>query len=334
MKNMRRQRGVTLVELMVSLLLGLIVIAGVVSVLVSNKRSYRTNEGLSQVQESARTAFELLARDIRQAGGTGCDSGQRMSNLLIGTANWWQTWASVRGYESLQADPAVAFGAGVDARVAGTDAVHLNAIEAGGFPLQTHSAVGHTMLLNNAAPTSLSASDIILACDFDHAAIFQALSYDGPTTTLNYIDNTGSPGNCSNGLGYPVDCGSATGNAYTFTRNTMVGRLSAVDWYVGNNPDGGRSLYRRRLGPGAVTLTEEVVAGVTNMQIRYGTNASDIVTDANGIVGATAWGNVNSVFITLVISSIDTNVSTNTAVNTGRLQRTFTYLVTLRNRVP
>ena len=51
------QKGMTLIELLVSMVLGLIVVGGVVSVLLSNKSSYRTNEGLSQIQETARTAF-------------------------------------------------------------------------------------------------------------------------------------------------------------------------------------------------------------------------------------------------------------------------------------
>ena len=71
-------RGFTLIELMVAMLLGLIVVGGVISVMLANKRSYRTNEGLAQVQESARTAFELMARDIRQSAGNGCDNNNRI----------------------------------------------------------------------------------------------------------------------------------------------------------------------------------------------------------------------------------------------------------------
>ena len=80
--DVRRCRGVTLIELMISMMLGLIVIGGVVSVVLAGKQSYRTNEALSQVQESARTAFELMARDIRQAGANGCGNNDRVANVL------------------------------------------------------------------------------------------------------------------------------------------------------------------------------------------------------------------------------------------------------------
>jgi hypothetical protein len=75
------------------------------------------------------------------------------------------------------------------------------------------------------------------------------------------------------------------------------------------------------------------VSGVTNMQIQYGVNGSDIISDASALVGAAAWAPVNSVFITLTVRSSDVAVSTDLATNTGRLERTFTYLITLRNRV-
>src|SRR5690349_11843804 len=109
--NRRHQRGLTLIELMISMVLGLVVIAGVISVLLANKRSYRSNEGLGQVQETARTAFELLARDIRQAGGTGCDNARRMSNVLTPPyTSWWENWASIEGFDGGADDPAVTEG--------------------------------------------------------------------------------------------------------------------------------------------------------------------------------------------------------------------------------
>jgi len=77
MSRPSRSRGFSLVELMVAMALGLVIVGGVVSVLTANKRSYRANEGLAQVQEAARTAFELIARDVRQSGNTGCDNAAR-----------------------------------------------------------------------------------------------------------------------------------------------------------------------------------------------------------------------------------------------------------------
>ncbi|PQJ97602.1 PilW family protein [Chromatium okenii] len=62
------QRGFTLVELMISMTIGLFISAGMVALLIGNKQSYRDSENMARVQENGRFAVEYLARDIRQAG--------------------------------------------------------------------------------------------------------------------------------------------------------------------------------------------------------------------------------------------------------------------------
>ncbi len=204
--NFRRfQAGFTLVELMVSMVLGIVVIGGVVSVLVANKNSYRTNEGLSQVQEAARTAFELMARDVRQAGGTGCDSARRMANVLNPGTEWWLTWDSIRGYDDAEDDPAVTEGTADGNRIAGTDSLHLMGIDGAMLPILSHNSGGGQLRVN-AATTPFAANDIMLVCDFDHSATFQASAYDTTNRIVTHAAGAGTPGNCSQGLGFPTDC--------------------------------------------------------------------------------------------------------------------------------
>lgn len=329
------QKGFTLVELMISMVLGLVVIGAVVSVMLANKRTYRTGTAMSEIQESARTAFELLARDIRQSGATGCDNSGKVANVLNAGTNWWQTWFSIKGFEGADTDPAVAVGSGVADRVSGTDSIEIQSIVGAGLSVQSHDPVNAQFKIN-ATATDFTAGDVIMVCDFDHAAIFQASSYDATNIAVSHATSVGTPGNCSKGLGYPTNCGSATGNVYKFGANSQVAHLTAVDWYIGNNgrPDeGGRSLYRRRLGSGGTLLTEEVVAGVTDMQVTYRVNGTDNFVDASSVTAAN-WANVNALTVTFTLISADQRVSTDNTVNSGRLQRSFTWLVTLRNRVP
>lgn len=63
-----RQGGVTLVEMMIALVLGALIVAGVVQVFLSGRASYNVQEGLGRLQESARFADFTLARVLRQAG--------------------------------------------------------------------------------------------------------------------------------------------------------------------------------------------------------------------------------------------------------------------------
>jgi type IV pilus assembly protein PilW len=63
-----RQSGVTLVELMIGLGLGILLLFGVGLLFTQNKQSYLQNEQLARLQEEARFALEELARDISMAG--------------------------------------------------------------------------------------------------------------------------------------------------------------------------------------------------------------------------------------------------------------------------
>jgi type IV pilus assembly protein PilW len=322
---------------MVSMVLGLVIVGGATGVILANRESYRTNEALSQVQESARTAFELLARDVREAGLSGCDRSGRMANVLDtddGTA-WWQTWFGVAGYEGAETNPAVPISTTTAERVAGTDSIALQGIQGTGLTIESHNAASANFKIN-ATTTDFVENDILVVCDFDHAAMLQVTNYNDSNVTV--VHNTGegvaTPGNCSKGLGYPTDCDSETGNAYIFGPNSQVARLSAATWYIGNNGrpgEGGRSLYRRRMGGGGVVQTEEVVAGVTNLELSYREQGVDEFQQAN-VVGN--WSNVSAVMIALTVQSADQRVTSDPSVNAGRIERRFTNIVTLRNRVP
>jgi type IV pilus assembly protein PilW len=329
----RRSRGFSLVELMVAMALGMVIIGGVVSVLLANKRSYRTNEGLAQVQESARSAYELIARDVRQSGTTGCDNARRMGNLLVNAStNWWEAWEGIHGYDTAQTDAAVTTGTGTGQRVAGTASLRLRGVDGPGYPVESHNATSGSIVLQtaNSTTTSLSSNDFLIICDFDHSTMFKAGTWTGSTRTMSYSGT----GNCSTGMGFPTNCDGSTGLVYTFQRNAWIGRLGAVDWYVGYNARGGTSLFRMRLptGGGGAPAAEEVVANVTRMLISYGVNGSDTIATAAS-VAAGDWAKVNSVFVTLDIDSNDTNVSTSATTNSGKLTRRYTYIITLRNRV-
>lgn len=63
-----RQTGLTMVELLVSMALGLIVIAGATQIFMGGKRSTAVQEGMGTLQENGRLAMHFLQREIRMAG--------------------------------------------------------------------------------------------------------------------------------------------------------------------------------------------------------------------------------------------------------------------------
>jgi len=328
--------GFTLIELMVAMLLGLIVIAGVSSVFLANQRTYRTNQALGEVQDNSRVAFELMARDIRGAGLNPCNNDGRMANVLNNRGtDWWADWANaLHGYGGDQGDPATGgvFGTGAGQRVAGTDSIQLlGAVDAGMSVAEDKEPAANFKL--NDATTELQSGDIVIVCDPDHAVMVQISNYNNNTVT--FVHNTGNavyPGNCSKGLGYPSNCTGTppNGNLYQFGSNSQIAKLGAADWYIGNNPDKGQSLYRVATATGAggavgLGTPQEMVRGVTGMSIRYHAagNASFVAAGA-----ISNWAVVDAVRVTMELQSTDQRAGT----DAKPLVRSFTATTTVRNR--
>lgn len=316
-------RGFTLIELMVAMLLGLVVIAGVGSVFLSNQRVYRTNRALSEVQDNSRVAFEMLARDIRNAGLTACSNSSRVSNVLNagpvnGGTTWWADWANaVRGYAGN--DSNVPTGTGNGDRVTGTPSVQLIGGDEASFSVATHDPSTATFTLNESS-ADLNSKGVYIVCDFDHAAIFKASAFNNAAKTLAHGT---AGGNCSAGLGYPTVC-TGTANTYTFGANSLVTQLNATDWYVGRNPAGGTSLYRLARN-GDIFERQEMVRGVTSMALTYHQpGLADQFVEAGSVLN---WTLVSAVRVTLTMQSSD-----GTAGATP-ITRSFTTTTTLRNRV-
>lgn len=66
----RFQLGLSLVELMVAMALGLLLMTGVIQVFLSSRQTYAANEAMGRLQENGRFALEFIARSARMAGYT------------------------------------------------------------------------------------------------------------------------------------------------------------------------------------------------------------------------------------------------------------------------
>ena len=70
----RRQRGLSLIELMVAMLLGLVVSAGVIVLFDSAARLFSAEAQLSRLQEEGRFAIAQIRYDLAMAGGQYCNN--------------------------------------------------------------------------------------------------------------------------------------------------------------------------------------------------------------------------------------------------------------------
>lgn len=326
-------RGVTLVELMIAMMLGLLVVGSASAIFISNRQTYRATEGLARVQENGRMAFELMSRDLRDAGSNPCGNADRKQPLkLVNVLNspasqWWTNWNDgIIGYEGAipASNPAN--------RVAGTDALDLmSGDSSSGVTVVSHNPSSAQFQLNT-VNHSLDDNDIAIVCDWRQASIFQITNAQ-PGTNAVIVHNTGagSPGNCSKGLGYanPPKC-TTNGTPYEYGPNSMIVRLHATRWYVGTTAGGGRSLFRSTVinNSGALAVrNQEIAEGVNNMQLQYLIEGAANYVDSTA-VPANRWENVTAVRVVLDVRSAD-----GAGVGGAQLQRRVTHTVTLRNRM-
>ena len=85
---------------MVSITIGLILMAGVLSIFLSSRVTYFANERTARLQENGRVALDLVTHDVRSAGYQGCARGVPVNNRLVTpTSTNWNYIFPVQGYE-------------------------------------------------------------------------------------------------------------------------------------------------------------------------------------------------------------------------------------------
>lgn len=344
----RHEMGLSLIELMVAMVLGLLVVTAAIGIFVSNQQSYRATESLGRVQEGARMAFEVMARNVREAGGNPCNStgSTPLINLTNNAANnWWTRWGvspanAVLGSALIGVDGATAVGGlnsggGANERVAGTPALITISAEQRVAVIVSHTPASQTFTVQN-ANHGFQAGDLLVVCGQDGditslanitdggvgtvrlAGLFQ-MSNAGGSTTVRNVSGGASPGNATANLG-PAN------TLFNYGPNAVLARVQSSVWYVGNGTDAtlGNSLYQRVRTPNDVMVDQEIIQGVQAMNLTY------LLPGATGYVAAAAvpagrWGEVSAVRIELTLRGPG-------AIDGRRIDRRLEQVVNVRNR--
>jgi type IV pilus assembly protein PilW len=348
----KKVEGFTLVELMVALALGLVILTGILSIFSETRKSFRVNENLGRVQENARFASELLAREIRESGSTPCGN-RAIANVIRsgGATPWYADWAAgtVRGFDNTEDSPSqVAFGVATGNRVSGTDAIILlrNVSDESSIRVVTaHNLAGIAFTVQPDPTTSYGVGDLITTCDAKSGALLQISTVSSSPSQVEY---GGVTLNCSVNLGYPTGaCGSPP--VKTFDPGSLVTKFDPVFWYVGINPKGKRSLYRMKVlatTAAGVTTTnqqaDEMIPNIQDIQIEYlyrdtalsNALATSWVSASNAFFNAAngGWSESNTKQVVATKITI-TLLSDEKVGSTGQaLQRQFISVSSLRSR--
>jgi len=73
MSNLSKQKGLSLIELMISLVVGLFLIAGLITSFITTKNSDRTRNAVSEMDANASFIFETMRKSISHAGYVSID---------------------------------------------------------------------------------------------------------------------------------------------------------------------------------------------------------------------------------------------------------------------
>ena len=65
---MKKENGFTLIELLIAMVIGAIVMAAAYSSFITQQKSYRMTESVSEIQQNLRSAMLFIERDLRMAG--------------------------------------------------------------------------------------------------------------------------------------------------------------------------------------------------------------------------------------------------------------------------
>ena len=309
--------GVSLIEMMVSLTIGMLIIAGIGYAYLGTKQNYRSQDALSRMQEGARTAFEIMAKDIRMAGFRGCPPNIATSgdiNVLTAFSDWDKNLLGqpLIGYEKPSATAWSAFPGGVTGVVghvanAGDALTVLHADNSKEYFVASHNTASSQMTLT--ANHDNQQGEILIASkeDCSRNAVFQKTN----TCTL-------SAGSCgdkivqhgSSSVTTTAPLGSPAGTIDTFGAGSHIFRLSAVTYYIRTNDYSEPSLYRQVLGSSGTApnnAPQELIEGVQDMQLSYGVDTTptpDGAVDSYAAANAVPdWSKVLGVRISLLMVS-------------------------------
>jgi len=341
--NLNKQRGVSLVELMVAITIGLILLAGVFSIFFSSKVTYFANEKTARLQENGRVALDLVVHDVRSAGYMGCARAvPYTSTLNTPTSLLWNYAVPLQGFEASGAGawtPVIAAGTLNPAPINDSDVLVMRALERDGRALR----VAADLAALTSSPTvinttSIAAGQIMIITDCEASSVFQVTGYaaGSPNGTISHAAGGSNPGNATDDFGWQYRAGA------------RVAPLSTVIYYVANDPVSGEpALYRQT---NSVHPADLLIEGVQALQLSYaedtnGDRVADVYRSASAVAN---WDNVLSVTLAMLVRSqeegtdrdaktyalLDAAVGGKTLgpYNDRRMRMVFTTTIALRNR--
>lgn len=269
----RFELGFSLIEMMISITIGLMIVAALVGVLVSNSASTKTNDRTAELQNNGRYALDHLRRELRHADYRGY-TWMAPNTSALAITNECLEAGGVAG----------SFVNNISQGIWGANDANPYAASC----LSSGYSRGDVVVVRRVAdtalisPTLLVSGEIYFRSTFTKGEMFQA--------GTGAIATTGTPNNAD---------GSVFGTPLAdFLMHEYV-------YYIGNDDnDSTVPALRRRTLRGGTMADEMVVSGIEQLQVQFGLTPVSSGTiqfyNANQITSTASWEDVSSVRIWLL----------------------------------
>ncbi|AWH21004.1 PilW family protein [Stenotrophomonas sp. ZAC14D2_NAIMI4_6] len=297
LSSRRHAAGLSLIEMMVAMVIGLVLMLGVVQVFIASRTASRLAEGNARAQENGRFALEFLQRDIRMAGHFGCVNDQAHfvkgegdptinTGAATGSGHPLDFSVSIQGYEAPGTGPGTSLTVGgswpavtgLPSSISalkprdGSDVLVLRYLAAEGVPVTAlapgaNSVVGFDGTLGKRLlEGGVTAPTLFGVADCSHVNVFKGTYVEGQVTASG-----------------------ANLDRYTVqpTGQTMIYRAESVVYFVGTSGTTGEPALMRARSDGAdgYAAAEELVEGIENLQLLFGLDSTAAITSTTPPTG-------------------------------------------------
>ncbi len=281
--NRSGQRGLSLIELMIALMISSFMMLGVFQVFLSSGGTDRLAHAFARVQENGRLSLDILTRNLRMTGYQGCIDPELIDMNIIANdpPTTDLTNESIRGWKSGDSEWDVAnrpdeldFITGVPE---GSDIVSIQYVSPTGVGvvcqgnIQTCKAVNANVKIDSNA-IGLTQFDVVVVSDCVNADLFRITNMLKDTddfVTLAHSNSTNSSNNLSKA--YDEDAQVMTYRSFSYyVRDTGRNNSQGQDIYAlyQFNP-----LWNN--GTSQIGKESELVEGVEQLQVLYGQRRDD-----------------------------------------------------------
>lgn len=350
-----QQKGLTLVELMISMLLGLLLTAGVISLFIQSQRSYSATRDIAILDQNAQVIFDMIERDLQRIGFTpSCRTydGPRKANLLsAGTASIlplpfvgdrFGAKPQLKGYHTQAGSPLsdaylTAMAPSVQGNIKpNTDYFMVWAGKPDKVGAISGKSGGQYTAKFDEAIDDLN-GEVIMISSPDCTQVAQFLQSTDTAAGGSAVNHTGIQpvsgasldglANCEDKESGSFDC-TSTGDAVDDTV-TPAGAIMVLEYfgYAVNNND--QLIRISAIGsPDYQVLTN----GVTDFDVQYGSHSG---VTSNGVYSVARYDSAPNVpdWSAVIAIRVEFTLEGDTRVNSSTFSKSYSRLITMRNLV-